>query len=102
MPLYQGRRHILGAGALLVLKDEDILSPEPSLKVWNHSPGGFNWGYQGSGPAQLALALLLDVTSDPDLSVHLHQYFKRDVVALWEDDWVITSEAILDWIHQRT
>jgi hypothetical protein len=31
----------------------------PSLKVRKHSPDGFNWGYGGSGPAQFALALLL-------------------------------------------
>jgi Family of unknown function (DUF6166) len=35
-----------------------------SLKLWNHSPSGFNWGYGGSGPAQTALALLLDWTDD--------------------------------------
>jgi Family of unknown function (DUF6166) len=28
----------------------------PRLDLWNHSPTGFEWGYGGSGPAQLALA----------------------------------------------
>jgi hypothetical protein len=37
------------------------LSPIKSQKVWNHSPDGFNWGYGGSGPAQLALAICLEV-----------------------------------------
>jgi len=31
------------------------LSPGPSQAVYNHSPTGFSWGYEGSGPAQLAL-----------------------------------------------
>jgi hypothetical protein len=31
----------------------------PSLRHRNHSPDGFEWGYHGSGPAQLALAILL-------------------------------------------
>lgn len=35
------------------------LSPAASLKLRNHSPDGFSWGYLGSGPAQLALAILL-------------------------------------------
>lgn len=26
----------------------------------NHSPDGFSWGYRGSGPAQLAFAILLE------------------------------------------
>jgi len=31
---------------------------DPRNKVRNHSPDGFEWGYAGSGPAQLALAIL--------------------------------------------
>ncbi len=33
--------------------------PDESLKFRNHSPTGFSWGYGGSGPAQLALALTM-------------------------------------------
>ena len=33
--------------------------------LWNHSPTGFEWGYCGSGPAQLALALLADHLGEP-------------------------------------
>lgn len=36
-----------------------LLSPRNDVR--NHSPDGFQWGYGGSGPAQLALALCLDV-----------------------------------------
>ena len=35
------------------------LLPGASLRVVNHSPSGFSWGYGGSGPAELALAILL-------------------------------------------
>lgn len=34
------------------------LNPIFSQKLRNHSPDGFNWGYGGSGPSQLALAIL--------------------------------------------
>ena len=40
-------------------------NPAASLAVRNHSQMGFSRGYSGSGPAQLALALLLDGTDDP-------------------------------------
>ena len=30
------------------------------LDIFSHSPSGFEWGYLGSGPAQLALAILCD------------------------------------------
>lgn len=32
----------------------------PRHDLFNHSPDGFAWGYGGSGPAQLALAILAD------------------------------------------
>lgn len=35
------------------------LDPHFSQQFRNHSPDGFEWGYGGSGPAQLALGILL-------------------------------------------
>ena len=77
------------------------LDPVPSQKIWNHSPDGFQWGYGGSGSAQLALALLLDVTGDPELSVRLHQIFKRHFVAAWGEKWQIWSDDIEAWIQEN-
>jgi len=42
--------------------DGKWLPPGPSQDIYNHSPDGFNWGYGGSGPAQLALAIQLKLT----------------------------------------
>ena len=53
------------------------LDPAPSQKQRNHSPDGFNWGYGGSGPAQLALARVLKLTGKPDG----YQDFKWKVIA---------------------
>jgi hypothetical protein len=44
--------------------DDMLVSPIRSQKVCNFSPDGFNWGYGGSGPAQLALGILLQATAD--------------------------------------
>lgn len=60
--------------------DGVVLDPKPSQRVWDHSPDGFNWGYAGSGPAQLALAVLLHAGIDADRAVHLHQLLKRDLI----------------------
>lgn len=49
-----------------VYLDGKFLDPKPSQAVRNHSPDGFNWGYGGSGPAQLALAIMLKLTGKPD------------------------------------
>jgi hypothetical protein len=49
-----------------VLLDGELLDPNESQKHYNHSPDGFNWGYGGSGPAQLALAIMLKLTGKAD------------------------------------
>jgi hypothetical protein len=71
--------------------------PQPlRLDLFNHSPTGFGWGYGGSGPAQLALALLADSLGDNDRAIRLHQCFKFKVVACWPEGerWWITAEQI--------
>lgn len=56
------------------------LHPKKSQAVYNHSPDGFSWGYYGSGCAQLALAVLLELT-DKETAVQNYQRFKQDVIA---------------------
>ena len=55
MKTYQGRRD--GAAVVVTVNDRPL---NLRLDLYNHSPTGFEWGYSGSGPAQLALALLAD------------------------------------------
>jgi hypothetical protein len=66
----------------IVLVDGQPLDPRYDLR--NHSPDGFNWGYGGSGPAQLALALLADITGDSALAEKWYQPFKWTFVARLE------------------
>jgi len=77
------------------------LSPKPSQGLWNHSPDGFQWGYGGSGPAQLALAILLDVTGDKQLAVAHHQEFKRDLIATAGKKLTITEAEVRDWLKAK-
>lgn len=60
--------------------DGKEISPSRSQKLINHSPDGFAWGYGGSGPAQLALAILLEI-QDEDCTRQDYQDFKWDVIA---------------------
>lgn len=57
--------------------DGKALNPNRSLKAINHSPDGFNWSYGGSGPAQLAATIMLELTGKIDN----YQEFKWDVIA---------------------
>ena len=66
----------------------------PRLDLRNHSPTGFEWGYGGSGPAQLALAILCDHVGD-DRALNIYQEFKRRVIAcLPSAEWTLTTEEI--------
>lgn len=56
------------------------LSPAQSQKIRNHSPDGFSWGYEGSGCAQLALAILLKFYVKEFAQDH-YQDFKRKVIS---------------------
>lgn len=62
---------------------------EPSLAHAYHSPDGFAWGYSGSGPAQLALAILLAATGDAEFAVGHYQAFKFETLSKlpWPEPW---------------
>jgi hypothetical protein len=73
------------------------LNLDASLKLVNHSPTGFCWGYYGSGPAQLSLAILLDhFNGDSQRALSLYQDFKFKVIANlpMDSDFVLTDEQI--------
>jgi len=63
-----------------VWMDGSILNPAPSQKVFNHSPDGFSWGYGGSGPSQLALAVLLKRMSR-EKALKMYQQFKWNIIS---------------------
>ena len=73
------------------------------LELFKHSPTGFGWGYDGAAPAQLALAILAEVTGDNALAVRLHQDFKRDVIAglAMNRSWQIDSRQVREWLSIR-
>lgn len=72
-------KHTLYGNAVTrsVALDGIPLDPRRSQEHWNHSPDGFNWGYNGSGPAQLALAIFLQLFDS-----HIgYQDFKSEVIS---------------------
>lgn len=53
-----------------------MLDPKKSQQIRNHSPDGFMWGYGGSGPAQLALSVCLEIFSKPHQAEQCYQSLK--------------------------
>lgn len=81
--VYVGYRQ-RGRAVVEKLPKRERLTPRRSLKLANHSPSGFEWGYGGSGPAQLALAILLDYTDDEEFALTHYTQFKNEVVSQLE------------------
>lgn len=59
------------------------IKPEQSLKIRNHSPSGFAWGYSESGAAQTALAICLHIFQDAAVAEAVYQDFKVQFVSRW-------------------
>lgn len=67
-----------------------------------HSPTGLEFGYGGSGPAQLALAILLDFTGDRVRAERSYQAFKRAFIARGRGDaMVIHGDEIQNWLDEQ-
>lgn len=91
--------HDDGTPVVLNLTEHGRLSPDRSLELVQHSPAGFNWGYTGSGPAQLACALLLDYYDDESVANHHYIQFRDAVVSQLSCDgpadcWHLTGDDI--------
>lgn len=98
MAIYRGLRRFdparRASGRCVVTVDGAELPPRNDLL--NHSPDGFEWGYLGSGPAQLALAILAYELQDGERAIRLHQSFKERTVARYSrhHPWSLTSDEV--------
>jgi hypothetical protein len=89
MKIYEGARSMAGA---IVTVDGRPLPPRHDLKLL--SKAGFEWTYQGAGPAQLALALLADHFGDDRKALRHYERFMREVVANLDNAWRLTAADI--------
>jgi hypothetical protein len=98
---YVGRRT---KESVTVTRELDDGTSEPlplRLDLAKKSPTGFEWGYNGSGPAQLALAILSDTVGDRR-AVPNYQRFKFAVVGrLPQMGWILTQREVLDWFDRE-
>lgn len=65
-----------------------------------HSPNGFNWGYSGSGPSELARSVLIDHLGVDEVDPRVAQRFKEEFVATWpmNGGWELKTETIAAWL----
>ena len=91
----QHKRHLLDV--LRATDDPPRTRPLPHTPV--HSPDGFAWGYRGSGPADLALAILhRELAETVPATVYLP--FRNDVIAqLPLTGFELPATDIWDWVR---
>lgn len=89
MKTYRGDRTIDG---LDVTVDGEPL--DEAFKVKTLCADGFEWSYDGAGPAQLALAILVNHFGDADRALRDHAVFSERVVANFNNEWEMTSHDI--------
>ena len=94
MKTYGGRRE--GSAAIVTVNGRPL---SLRLDLYNHSPTGFEWGYCGSGPAQLALAILADYLGNDQEALEFYQRFKWAVVAGLPGRWTLTGRDIDAVLH---
>ena len=77
-------------------------SPFLLRHVEMHSPTGFEWGYLGSGPADLSLSILADYLGNRDVAENLKNAFKEEVVSrLPKTAWILTTDAIQAFLQRH-
>ena len=86
--LYQGTR--TRSGCVITANGKPIPA---RTDLVNHSPEGFEWGYDGSGPAQASLAILAHAIG-PARALNIYQAFKHQVVANLPSEWQMNSDDI--------
>ena len=65
--------------------------------VPRHSPTGIEWGYGGSGPADLARSVLLALTDEPTADALYHRFKAEVVAAVPETGGVLRAADVRSW-----
>ncbi len=89
MKVYLGNRTLDG---LEVTVDSAPLDPRTDVKAV--SQNGYEWGYAGPEPAQLALAILCDHYGDTDKALKDYPIFMEAIVSNFNNEWEMSSEDI--------
>jgi hypothetical protein len=84
----------------LVTRGGEKTPINPRFDLANHSPTGFCWGYTGSGPAQLSLAILCDYLKDDKYARLIYNDFMFRVIARlpMDEDFTLGDREIEDAI----
>jgi len=87
--IYRGKNSGQGGGQAVVVFNESTGAVRPLRHIPRHSPDGFQWGYGGSGPSDLALSILAD-------AVGLEMADRRGLYQLFKDEFIARAGTVLE------
>jgi len=100
MKVYRGERDEQQEAWVYCYIPGEMMQEFPQ-QIVEHSPTGYEWGYGGSGPADLALNILADVAGEEVARKH-HRRFHLEVVAKWERAaFSITEANVQKWLSEQ-
>lgn len=86
----------------VVYFDGEFLDPRYSQQTNNHSPDGFEWGYCGSGPSQLALAIALRICKNGNDALREYQDFKHEnITGLDKAGFKLELSEVKKWFKNK-
>ena len=95
MKVYSGRRE--GERVTVTVDGQPL---DARLDLRDFGAAGFEWGYEGSGPSQLSLAILAE-HAGPQAALGGYRQFVQTIIAEIETDtWQLSSEDIDQRIAQ--
>lgn len=65
-----------------------------------HSPTGIEWGYGGSGPADLARSILFALTDERTANALTHRFLREVVAAIPEAGGVLRAADVRAWVER--
>ena len=113
MKIYMGIKKGPGPQDVVVFYTDGSHQTRPLRHIMRHSPDGFQWGYGGSGPADLALSILCDCiigavpalfdnsTLNPKLAEKYYQLFKRKFIEPADRQLYIKESDLMRWISEK-
>ena len=99
MRIFHGKRTEAGA-AVTVESKSSTRALDARFDLRNHSPSGFEWGYGGSGPAQLALAICCAVVGDKRGQAVYQQFKDHIICTIQANEWWMDEPAVMFQIEQ--
>lgn len=90
-----------GTPVVTVETEEDgEFTVRPLEHLVQHSPDGFEWGYFGSGPADLARSIVGDLIDDRDPAPALYRELRHQLARMPRDGGELDEDQVLELIDE--